>query len=370
MSQAASNSVSPRVKPLRVALVSGRDSLALLGPAVRHLVVGLLDEPMHVTLVAPEGADTSYLPDPPVEIIRHGSLRVPLFRARVLDELARRVTDSGAGLLHALDADALKLTRQLAERCDLDYIVSVLGLDSGAHISDRRCRAVLAGSEPIRSQLVESKSVPADLVGVLAPAVHRSRKATCFIDPRHAPSIVAAGPLTESKHFETVMEAFVRLRRSRPDCVFFVVGSGPAESHLRRRASELGVMTHLTFVQPQDTDLLTSIVEASDIFISPAPSHRIEIDLLVAMAAGDPVVVAGADACDFVVNGQTALTYTVADAEDLTGRLDALLDDRAWARSLAESALDHLARHHSPARMAACLADLYHTITGRRRDPG
>ena len=367
MSQAASNSSSPRVKPLRVALVAGEDSLALLGPAVRHLVVGLLDEPMHVTLVAPERADTSYLPDPPVEILRHGSLRVPLRRTRALDDLARRVTDSGAGLLHALDADALKLTRQLAERCDLDYVVSVLGLDSGVHVSDRHCRAVLAGSEPIRSQLVESRSAPPDLVGVLPPAVHRARKATCFIDPRHAPSIVAAGPLTESKHFETVMQAFVQLLRGRPECVFFIVGSGRAESHLRRRASEMGVMTHLTFVQPQDTDLLASIVEAADIFISPTPSHRIEVDLLVAMAAGDPVVVAGADACDFVVNGQTALTYAVADAQDLAGRLDSLLDDRAWARSLARNALDHLARHHSPARMAACLADLYHTITGRKR---
>ncbi len=365
MTQAQANSSPPRPKTLRVALVAGAETLANLGPAVRHLLVSLLDEPMHVWLICPDRADTAYVPDPPVAVIRHGSLRVPFLRRKALDALAAEVDRTGASLLHALDADALPATRQLADRLDLDYVLSVLSTKPWLHGVGRRCRAVLAAAEPIRRVLVESRVAPAELVAVLPPGVHRVRKATCFMDPRHAPAIVAAGRLEAFEHFAAVLEAFARLRARRPECVLFIVGAGRSETRLRRLAAELGLMASLTFVQSQDTELLANIVKAADIFVSPVPSERVEIDLLTAMASGAPVVAAGAEATDALVNGQTALTYTPADADDLAGRLNSLLEDRAWARGLAENALAYLAEHHSPARMAGCLADLYHTVVGR-----
>jgi len=367
MSAPTGNGLPQRLKPMRVALVAASQSLAHLGPAVRHLVVGLLDEPMHVSLLCPEGADTSYVPDPPVQVIRYGSLRLPFIRGRTLDALARRVGRGGVAVLHALDAGALPLTRRLAERCDLGYVASVLSLKSGLHVTGRRCRAVLAASEPIRRALIETRAAPGELVSLLPPAVHRVRKATCFINARHSPAIVAAGRLAAREHFAAVLEAFARVRARRSQCALFIVGDGPGESQLRRLADDLALMADLTFVQPRDAVLLADIVRAADVFISPVPSDRVEIDLLAAMAAGGPVVVAGAAAADFVLNGHTALTYAPTDADDLAGRLDRLLDDRAWARQLAENALAHLREHHSPAKAAARLAELYRGIVARER---
>ncbi len=353
-------------KPLRVGLVAGDRTLANLGPVVRHLVVGLLDEPMHVSLVCPAAAEAGHIPDPPVEMIRYGSLRLPWLGARSVEALAERLGLSGVSVLHGLDADALVLTRRLAEKAKLDYVVSVLSLADDVHIRDAHCRAVLAGSEPIRAKLAESRAAPADLIQLLPPAVHRARKATCFINPQHAPAIVAAGRLKSFQHFAAVLEAFAKLRSGQRECVFFVIVSGSRESQLRRLAGKLGLMSELTFVQPADAEHLAGIVKAADIFISPVPSDRVEIELLSALAAGDPVVAAEPTACDFIRNGETALTFSPGDAEDLAGRLNALLDDRAWARSLAESALAHLREHHSPAKMAGRLAELYRSVTGRK----
>ena len=109
-------------KPLRVGLVAGDRTLANLGPVVRHLVVGLLDEPMHVSLVCPAAAEAGHIPDPPVEMIRYGSLRLPWLGARSVEALAERLGLSGVSVLHGLDADALAgaMDRELA-RLNVEY---------------------------------------------------------------------------------------------------------------------------------------------------------------------------------------------------------------------------------------------------------
>ena len=369
MPQPAAKPPRPSGRPLRVGLVAGPSSLTNLGPVVRHLVVGLLDEPMHVSLVCREDADVSSVPAPPVSLVRYGSVRLPVVGRRAVSELAGALAASGVSVLHALDADALPLTRRLAVAADLPYFLSVLSLADDVQGSDASCRSVLAASRPIEQRLSDSRAAPSGRIRLLPPGVHRVRKATCFINAQHAPALVAAGRLDRMEHFAAVLEAFARLRARRRDCAFFVVGAGRCEGQLRVLAERLALMDVTTFVQPQDPEQLSGIVRAADIFISPAPSERVEIELLAAMAAGDPVVAAGAEACDFIINGQTALTYAPADADDLAGRLTALLDDRAWARRLAENALAHLREHHSPARMAATLAGLYREATGRRTSP-
>ncbi|GAG43336.1 unnamed protein product, partial [marine sediment metagenome] len=112
---------------------------------------------------------------------------------------------------------------------------------------------------------------------------------------------------------------------------------------------------------------LNGILRAADIFISPAPSKRLEIELLSAMAAGVPVLAAGAEAPDFIIADETALIFSPGDAAGLADRLAMLMDDHAAAQRLAENALAYLRENHSPAKMVSQLIDLYHQITGKKR---
>ena len=126
-------------------------------------------------------------------------------------------------------------------------------------------------------------------------------------------------------------------------------------------------MRNLTFVERQSPEQLNGILRAADIFISPAPSERLEIELLSAMAAGVPVLAAGAEASDFIIAEETALTFAPGDAVELADKLAALMDDHAAATNLAEAALAHLRENHSPAKMVAQLIDLYRTVAGKKR---
>lgn len=354
-------------KPIRVGLVAGPETLRNLGSVVRHLIVGLLDEPIAVTLICPADADAGHLPDPLVQTVRYAPVRLPFFHRRSLEAAAENLQAGNLSLLHALDADALGPTRRLAARADADYLVGFYSLRRHARVSDQRCQALLAASEPIRQMLVDSHAAPAETVHLLRPGVHQARNATCFIDPGHAVSIVAAGEMETASPFAAVLVAFAELRQTQRECVFFLIGNGRAEKSVRKLAEKLGLLGDLTFVDRTRPGELTGILKAADIFISPAPSHRVDIGLLAAMAGGVPVLAAAGGAADFLIPDQTALTFPAGDAAELTVKLEALLDDRAAARSLAENALAHLRQHHSPARMAKQLAEVYRTALSRAR---
>ncbi|MHC4717654.1 MAG: glycosyltransferase family 4 protein [Planctomycetota bacterium] len=364
MSHAAAGNSDPPPPVLHVALVAGPETLVNLGPVVRHLVVGLLDEPMYVTLVHPAPMSVPHMPTPPARVIEYKLPRPAFLHRDPVEAIRSRLAKSPPALLHGLDADALHLTRRLAADLDRDYLVSVLGMERSFRVSDRRCRTVLAGSEPIREALVASRAAPAESIALLRPGIHRARHTTCFMDPAHSPAIVAAGRLRHVEPFAAVLEAFARLRAARKECVFFLIGNGRAEHALRRMAEKLHLMHSLTFVDHQEPEQLKGILRGADIFIWPAPDDRIRIDLLAAMSAGVPVLTPPLAAADFIIPGQTALTFEANSSDDLAAKLTALLDDRAGARELAQNALTLLKENHSPADMADRLAQFYHAVLG------
>lgn len=366
MSQVGNN-LQAISKDTRVALVAGPKTLQSLGPVARHLIVSLLDLPMPVTLICPANADLGTFPETLLQTIRYGPMRLPFVRGRSLEALADRLNGANVSLLHSLDADALALTRRLAGKVDVDYIAGIYSLSVKLRFLDERCRALLAASETIRRMLVESHSVAEDMVYLVRPGVHQVRNATCFIDPAHAVAIVAAGELNRFTPFAAALQVFALLQQGQRECVFFLVGNGRAERPLRRLAEKLGLMKNLTFVDRTGPEQLRGILKAADIFISPVSSPRVDIELLAAMAGGVPVLAAEGDAADFVIPERTALTFPSSSVEQLAARLKALLDDRAAARALAENALAHLREHHSPAKMAKRLVEIYHIVLSAAR---
>jgi glycosyltransferase involved in cell wall biosynthesis len=229
------------------------------------------------------------------------------------------------------------------------------------------CRAVAAASEPIRQRLLDSHVGPEEMIHLLRPGVHQAGEATCFTDPSHATAIIAGGDFSKYSPFATVLKAFAKLQKQQRDCVFFIVGDGPGETRIRHLAEKLNLMANLTFVDRQGADALKGILRAADIFISPTPSNRLEIELLSAMAAGVPIISAGAKACDFIIPNETALTYQSGNISDLTDKLAALMDNHSASKELAEKALAHLRENHSPAKMVRQLIDLYYAVTKKKR---
>jgi glycosyltransferase involved in cell wall biosynthesis len=359
---------APPSRPMRIGWVAGEETIERLSRTLKPLAIGLLDEPMEITAICPNRAIITDLPSPPIEIVRYDRMRLSYFRKRAAARLAEELRAYNFDLLHSLDSSAAELTGQLADILNLRYVVSSYRLGDGAAMGTLGGQAccVLAGCEAIRSDLLENHVAAVEKIEVLHPGVYQVGHATLFANPAQSIAIAAGGELNDFPAFEAVLKCFAELKNRQYDCVFFIIGSGKAQRQLRRAAERLGLNSVLTFVDYQQPAHLAGIFKAADIYISPVPDRGINIPVLLAMAAGDPVVAAGSGCSDFIIGDKTALLYRSGDWVELTGRLSGLLDDHAAASQLAENALDYLGEHYSPAGMVSALAGIYRRVCTSR----
>jgi glycosyltransferase involved in cell wall biosynthesis len=346
---------------LRIAWIAGRQTLEELSRVLQPLAIGLLDELVEVVAVCPQRPEMVELPSPPLEILRYEPSHMWPMHPGTIRSLAGELQARKVDMLHALDATAADLTRRHARAAGLRYVVSSYSLDDMRYLGtvDQSAAAVLAASDAVRQNLLNRNVAPADKVHVLRPGVYQVRHASCFDEPEYSVAILAGGPLDDYDSFAAVVRSFAELRERKYDCAFFLMGNGPVEKPLRRLVEDVGLRRELTFVDHQAPAQLPGIFAAADLYVSPTRSRAVDVQTLLAMAAGVPVLTACDGADDFLLDNKTALCFRPGVAVDLTAKLTRLLDDRAGARALAENALGYLRERHSPAGMVASLAGLY-----------
>lgn len=356
-------------KAARVAMLLGPHTIGAMGRVVRHLTIGLLDEPVNLTVVAPEGEDLASLPSPPIDIITYAPPWLGLRLGHLAEELAEQLSGRGVELLHAADESAHELTEKISTHTGWPYLVTAMSLarPNGLTALGPHCRGVLAASDGIAADLRVRGVVDPDRLHVVRPGVHQARQVNCFRRPECSAAILAVGRLDDYAPFAAVLETFAALRQSDADSVFFLMGNGRAERRLRSRAEAMGLMHSLTFVDPPPPNAQTDILKAADLFVYPRSGGQLEIQLLEAMGVGIPAVVGSPCAGDFIIDAETALRYEATNSADLTAKLRLLLSDRAGAARLAQGALRWLHERHSPSRMVREVAEVYrrHALSAR-----
>jgi glycosyltransferase involved in cell wall biosynthesis len=352
-------------RQIRVGWVAGPRTFDWFGQMLRPQAIGMLGELVRVLAVCPAHVDAAPIPSPPFEVLRYPQVRLWRLRAPgVMEALMERLRPHAPQILHALDGAAAPLTAQLARRLDVPYLVSAFSRRDGRFL--RRCPqapgAVLAASRPIQIELRRRRRTDSRRLHLLRPGVHKVRHANCFNDPRNSISLVTCGPLDDRRAYGALVRSFAELLGREEDCMLFIMGSGPAERHLRRLAERLGVAERVSFPMEIPARQMPGILKAADVYLSPVPRRYLDVPCLLAMAAGVPVLSAGGGVNDFLQTDKTTQTFRPGDARRLSELLSGLLEDRPAARELAEGALAHIAGHHSPAASAAGLAKIYREV--------
>jgi len=106
-----------------------------------------------------------------------------------------------------------------------------------------------------------------------------------------------ASPLELRKGFDEVLEAMPAMLRSTPDLVYMVVGDGPEQANLERKASSLGVSEHVRFVGYVREEEKADYYRLADVFAMPGSNpafdtYPFRFAFLEALACGLPVVAA------------------------------------------------------------------------------
>ncbi|HHH76000.1 MAG TPA: glycosyltransferase, partial [Phycisphaerae bacterium] len=206
--------------------------------------------------------------------------------------------------------------------------------------------------------------VDPEKIKIIPPGICPASEARCFDSDGEdqVVSIVLAGDLVSYHAFSFALDSLSELHQSGCDCAFFVMGPGPAERRLRLKADRLGITDVLTFVGGGVDQQLSDVYKSADVFISPAPSDKVNMQSLLAMSAGLPVLAPADTKDDFLIDHETALLFEPRSSKDLNLKLEGLFFDRARTRAMVEKALDYLRANHSPSAMVSATAAAYRSM--------
>lgn len=163
--------------------------------------------------------------------------------------------------------------------------------------------------------------------------------------PGPARKILYVGRLSGEKNLDTLVEATGKLL-GRFDLELSFVGDGPLRSSLEARARALGIPTRFSpFV---DHRRLPGFLAEADAFVLPSLTEGHPKVLLEAMSCGVPCVASNVGGIRAIlVDGETGLLFDPGDPDALTRKLERVLVDQEFARSLVSRARAQIVKKYN-----------------------
>jgi glycosyltransferase involved in cell wall biosynthesis len=198
---------------------------------------------------------------------------------------------------------------------------------------------ILAISESVRTELLESGASPAKVLTVPAP-VHVGLYARASADgireslglPASALVITTVGHAVPVKGWDILIRAYAQVAAQAPESRLLLVGSTAdgdeveTTRSLRSLAEQLGVLDRVVF--PGRRSDIPRILAGSDIFVLPSRSEGRPFALLEALAAGLPCVVARVGGIpEMISHNENGILFEREDASGLAAALGSLMSD-------------------------------------------
>lgn len=347
-------------RSLRPALILSRRNITEHTTFVRHLLVGLADESIPAALVCPPGQNTESVTPAPAAVFTHPQIALPLMEHVGVERLAGQLEKFRPTVLHCLCESRAALTRRLARVMDLPYVLMVNSLTKRMHklpLSPQRCTKIIVPAQTIRESLMKALPGFAPRVAQIHIGAFVETDTICFTDPSRLPSIVVAHPLRRVSDFAYFFEAIKSLKMDGREFMVAIMGTGPAEHHIRRLLVSLDLSDIVTIVPVLDP--WRSVVVAGDIFFQPQPLRRFSVFLLEAMAVGTAVAACRGGVDDLIIPNETAVVFESNSEPSIRQALKQLLDEHDFARRLAMTAQEHIRANYSVSAMISALLQTY-----------
>ena len=183
--------------------------------------------------------------------------------------------------------------------------------------------------------------------------------------PEHSPLVGAVGRLAPIKDLSTLLQAAVRVRASRPDVHFALVGDGEERSLLEREVIRLGLADAVHFLGWQQD--IGAVYGDLELVVNTSRNEGTPVALIEALAAARPVVATRVGGTpDLLADGRYGVLVPPADPGALA---TAILDSLAQSGPAVERARagqSHVLRAHSSARLVLDVHRLYSELLQAR----
>ena len=234
-------------------------------------------------------------------------------------------------------------------------------------LTDRMVDAIVVNSRAVARELTEHDGVMPSLLrlaynGLDTRVFRREGERALLPWDQGAAGTLVIGTvcaLRPEKGLHTLMEAFRKLRTTRPGVKLAIVGSGTMLAELQAAGD---ANCHF---QPAERNVAPWL-RAMDIFVLPSLSEALSNSLMEAMGCGCcPVASRVGGNPELVTDGETGLLFPAGDAGALAERLALLLDQPEYRRHLANQAERRMQEHFTIQQAAQTMGGIYQEFLAR-----
>ncbi len=353
--------------PLQVLLLVDDDTFSRLGGIVRNLCVGMMDEPVRLTVLCRETRCVPLDSLGPARTVHVPPRRFPWPRTDP-DDLLALIGGERPDVVHCLSGlQALWFARYLVEwECPLVvHLTDLLDVRHFRRLPVSERVVAVAATTRIESALLEADRAIAPRIRQIPLGIPARQEPVCLIRPERVPAVVVTAPLTKICGLEVVLPALRSVIQGGQETQLFLLGTGPCENRVRRLVQKLDLRAYVTFAGPfPDWNTFSEAMRGGDIYLKPPGGRRFTISALTAMAAGMAILAPTDTPEDYLVDGTTATLFDPRQPKRLADKWTALLEDREMTRQLAHGALDYVRTYHQASRMVSSLAEVYRELAG------
>jgi len=352
-------------KPVRVALIASERTLCEYTMFLEHLLVGLADESVSVALVCPLNCDIDSVVTGTAEIIRYPVFELPLMGHLNRRLLAEQLSKFKPTVLHCLCESKAGLTRQLARRLDLPYVLTVNSLEKRLvhfSISSKRCAKILVPAKTIATRVAKVHPHFTGRIEQINVGTFVAEEQACFSEPSGTVTLVTTHQSGKAEEFENLLSAAKHLLIDGYEFMMIVISDGRAERQLWKLLAALGLLQIVTVVprlKPWDL-----VLAAGDIFIRSEPTAAFSPVLLEAMSVGTAVAGCRGGVDDLIIEDETAVVFDPNDELSIMRSLQRLLDRHEFARQIANAAQQYVRENHTVSRMISTILRIYDEAQG------
>ncbi|MFA1610786.1 glycosyltransferase family 4 protein [Halobellus rubicundus] len=180
---------------------------------------------------------------------------------------------------------------------------------------------------------------------------------------RPNPSILWVGRYVPVKNLSELLDGFNNLRERGINAELVLVGEGPLQSKIKKRAKSYDLKDSIRFEGYIPNNKLPTYYSEADIFALSSHHESFGMVLLEAMACGTPVVAPRIDYIpEIVTDGQAGLLYEPGSPGDLSDKLRQLLEDPKRRNEMSQYARKTVTSQFKWEQQAKKLLDYYERI--------
>lgn len=202
----------------------------------------------------------------------------------------------------------------------------------------RNAEIVIVPSYYLRD-VVRSWGVPESRIRVVYNAIEERDSGTCpaHLSQTRRPRILSIGRLVPWKHVDQIIDAVERVTEQGIPATLVIVGSGPQEGQLRKRAE--GSKAAAIFLGAQHPEDTQAILDDTDILVINSSYEGLSHVLIEGLVHGKAIIATDAGGNrELIQDGVNGILIPVADTAALTAAIVRIAEDSALRASLEEGA--------------------------------